>query len=91
MSGWRGDRLRDDLPAAEVVDRGEVGLAPGLPELGDVGAHLLPGSVGGEVPADYVLEGLACRVPVRVAPVSVNSGLELAGLSARRCRVESKK
>lgn len=30
----------DDLLAAEVVDRREVGLAPGLLELGDVGAHL---------------------------------------------------
>ena len=61
----------DDLLAAEVVDRREVGLAPGLLELGDVGAHLLPRPVGGEVPADDVLEGLSDLAPVRVVPVVV--------------------
>ncbi len=40
----------------KIVDRREVGLAPGLLELGDVGAHLLPRPAGGEVPADDVLE-----------------------------------
>lgn len=43
----------------EVVDRREVGLAPGLLELGDVGAHLFPRPVGGEVAPDDVLEGLS--------------------------------
>lgn len=61
----------DDLLAAEIVDRREVGLAPGLLELGDVGAHLLPRPVGGEVPADDVLEGLSDLAPVRVVPVVV--------------------
>ncbi len=61
----------DDLLAAEVVDRREVGLPPGLLELGDVGAHLLPRPVGLEVPADDVLEGLADPAPVGVVPVAV--------------------
>ena len=61
----------DDLLAAEVVDRREVGLAPGLLELGDVGAHLLPRPVGAEVAADDVLEGLADLAPVGVVPVVV--------------------
>ena len=61
----------DDLLAAEVVDRREVGLAPGLLELGDVGAHLLPRPVGGEVAPDDVLEGLSDLAPVRVVPVVV--------------------
>ena len=61
----------DDLLAAEVVDRREVGLAPGLLELGDVGAHLLPGPVGFEVPADDVFEGFADLAPVGVVPVVV--------------------
>ena len=39
-------RPRHYLLAAEVVDRREVGLAPGLLELGHVGAHLLPRGVG---------------------------------------------
>ena len=61
----------DDLLAAEVVDRREVGLAPGLLELGDVGAHLLPGPVGFEVPADDVFEGFADLAPVGVVPVVI--------------------
>ena len=61
----------DDLLAAEVVDRREVRLAPGLLELGDVRAHLLPRPVGLEVPADDVLEGLADLAPVGVVPVVV--------------------
>ena len=61
----------DDLLAAEVVDRREVGLAPGLFELGDVGAHLFPRPVGGEVAPDDVLEGLSDLAPVRVVPVVV--------------------
>ena len=65
----------DDLLAAEVVDRREVGLAPGLLELGDVCAHLLPRPVGLEVPADDVLEGLADLAPVGVVPA-------VAGLAA---------
>ena len=65
------DRVRDDLLAAEVVDRGEVGLAEGEPELGDVGAHLLPRAVGLEVAPEHVLEGLADDPLVRVVPVVV--------------------
>ena len=61
----------DDLLAAEVVHRREVGLAPGLLELGDVGAHLLPRPVGGEVAPDDVLERLAHDAPVRVVPMVV--------------------
>ena len=64
-------RPRDDLLAAEVVDRREVGLAPGMLELGDVGPHLLPRAVRLEVPADHVLEGLADLSPVRAVPVVV--------------------
>ena len=58
-------RPRDDLLAAEVVDRREVRLAPGLLELGDVGAHLLPRRGGLEVPPDDVLEGVADLALVR--------------------------
>ena len=65
----------DDLLAAEVVDRREVGLAPGLLELGDVCAHLLPRPVGLEIPADDVLEGLSDLAPVGVVPA-------VAGLAA---------
>ena len=61
----------DDLLAAEVVDRREVRLAPGLLELGDVRAHLLPRPGGLEVPADDVLEGLSDLAPVGVVPVAV--------------------
>ena len=61
----------DDLLAAEVVHRREVGLAPGLLELRDVGAHLLPQTVGGEVPPDDVLEGLADGALVGVVAVVV--------------------
>ncbi len=64
-------RPRDYLLAAEVVHRREVGLAPGLLELGDVGAHLLPGPVGFEVPADDVFEGFADLAPVGVVPVVI--------------------
>lgn len=65
------DGPRHDLLAAEVVDRREVGLAEGALELGDVGAHLLPGAVGGEVAAKHVLEGLADLPPVGAVPVVV--------------------
>ena len=51
-------RPRHYLPAAEVVDRCEVRLAPCLLELGHVRAHLLPRGVGLEIAADQVLEGL---------------------------------
>ena len=64
-------RPGDDLLAAEVVYGGEVGLAPGLLELRDVGAHLLPRGVGPEVAADDVLEGLADLALVRVVAVVV--------------------
>jgi hypothetical protein len=65
------DRPRDDLLAAEVVHGREVGLAEGALEPGDVGAHLLPGAVGGEVAAERVLEGLADLPPVGAVPVVV--------------------
>ena len=65
------DRPRRDLLAAEVVDRGEVGLAEGEPELRDVGAHLLPGAVRLEVAADDVLERPADDAPVGAVPVVV--------------------
>ena len=64
-------RPRDYLLAAEVVHRREVGLAPGLLELGDVGAHLPPRAVGGEVAPHDVLEGLADDAPVGVVAVVV--------------------
>ena len=60
-----------DLLAAEVVHRREVGLAPGLLELRDVGAHLLPRRAGGEVAPYGVLEGLADDAPVGVVAVVV--------------------
>ena len=63
------DRPRGDLLAAEVVRRREVRLAPPLLELGHVGAELLPRPVGGEVPAQHVLEGPADDAPVGVVPV----------------------
>ena len=62
---------RDDLLAAEVVRRGEVGLAPRSPELGDVSADLLPGPVGREVPVQDVLERPADEALERVVPVVV--------------------
>ena len=53
---------RDDLLAAEVVNRREVRLPPGLPELRDVGAHLPPRAVGGEVSPDDALIGVVAVV-----------------------------
>ncbi len=68
-AGGRGPR---DYPlTAEVVDRREVGLAPGLLELRDVGAHLPPRAVGREVAADDVLEDLADDALVGVVAVAV--------------------
>ena len=69
--GAGGGRPGHDLLAAEVVHRREVRLAPGLLELRDVGAHLLPRPVGGEVAPDDVLEGLADDALVRVVPMVV--------------------
>ena len=69
--GAGGRRPGHDLLAAEVVHRREVRLAPGLLELRDVGAHLLPRAVGGEVAPDDVLEGLADDALVRVVPMVV--------------------
>lgn len=66
-----GDRPGDYLAAAEVVGRGEVGLAKRALKLGDVGPELLPGPVGGEVPAQHVLERLADHPFVRAVPVMV--------------------
>ena len=71
-------RPRDYLLAAEVVHRREVRLAPGLLELRDVGAHLLPRSVGGEVAPDNVLEGLADGAPVRVVPMAADLAADAA-------------
>jgi hypothetical protein len=45
--GMQGDRPGDDLLGAKAVERGEVGFPPGLLELGDVGAQLLPWLSGG--------------------------------------------
>ena len=73
--GAGGGRPGDYLLAAEVVHRREVRLAPGLLELRDVGAHLLPWRVGGEVAPYDVLEGLAHDALVRVVPM-------VAGLAA---------
>ena len=61
----------DDLPAAEIADRREVGLPPGLLEPSDAGAHLLPRPVGSEVPADDVFEGLADLAPAGVVSVVI--------------------
>ena len=61
----------DDLPAAEIADRREVSLPPGLLEPGDFGAHLLPRPIGSEVPADDVFEGLADLAPAGVVPVVI--------------------
>ena len=69
--GAGGRRPRHDLLAPEVVHRREVGLAPGLLELRDVGAHLPPRAVGGEVAPYDVLEGLAHDAPVGVVAVVV--------------------
>ena len=65
------DRPGDDLLAAEVVNRREVGLAERAFELRDVGAHLLPRAVRLEVTAEHVLEGLADLPFVRVVPMVV--------------------
>ena len=67
----QGDGPCDHLVAAEVQHRREVRLAPWLPELGDVGAELLPRRVGREVAAEDVLERPAHRAPVRVVAVVV--------------------
>ena len=64
-------RPRDYPLAPEVARRREVRLAPGLLELGDVGAHLPPRAVGGEVSPYGVLEGLADDAPVGVVAVVV--------------------
>ena len=75
------DRPGHDLPAAEVVGRREVGLAEPALELGDVGAHLLPGPVGGEVAAGHALEGLADGAPVGAVPVMVRLASDAAAQS----------
>ncbi len=69
--GMQGYRVRHDLLAAEVVNRRQVRPAEGELELGDVGAHLPPEGVGGEVAAEHVLEGLADPPPVGAVPVAV--------------------
>ena len=69
---------RHDLLAAEVVHRREVRLAPGLLELRDVGAHLLPRAVGGEVAPHDVLEGLAHDALVRVVLMVVGLAADTA-------------
>ena len=71
-------RPRDYLPAPEVVHRREVRLAPGLLELRDVGAHLLPRRGGGEVAPYDVLERLAHDAPVRVVPMVVGLAADAA-------------
>ena len=76
--GAGGGRPGHDLLAAEVVHRREVRLAPGLFELGDVGAHLLPRPVGGEVAPYDVLERLADGALVRVVPMAVGLAADAA-------------
>ena len=61
----------DNLLAAEVVDWREGGLPPGLLELGDVGAYLLPRPVGPEAPTDDVFEGSTDLALVGVVPVVI--------------------
>lgn len=58
-----GDRPRRYLAAAKVERRREVRLPPGLPELRDVSAHLLPRPVGSEVAPQHFLEGLPDDAP----------------------------
>ena len=69
--GMQRYRVRHDPLASEVADRREAGLAERALELGDVGAHLLPGPVGGEVAAEHVLERLADLAPVGAVPAAV--------------------
>ena len=69
---------RDYLLAAEVVHRREVGLAPGLLELGDVGARLPPRPVGGEVAPDDIPERLAHDAPVRIVPMVIGLAADAA-------------
>ena len=69
---------RHDLLAAEVVHRREVGLAPGLLELGDVGAELLPRRGGGEVAPYDVLERLAHDPLVRIVLMVVGLAADAA-------------
>lgn len=74
-----GDRPRRHLAAAEVERRREVRLPPGLPELRDVRAHLLPRPVGREVAPQHVLEGLPDDALVGVVPVVVGLAADAAG------------
>ena len=74
-----GDRPRRYLAAAEVERRREVRLSPRLLEFGDVRAHLLPRTVGGEVAPQHVLEGLADDAFVGVVPVVVGLAANPAG------------
>lgn len=76
--GARGGRPGHDLLAAEVVHRREVGLAPGLFELGDVDAHLLPRRGGGEVAPYDVLERLAHDALVRIVLMVVGLAADAA-------------
>lgn len=69
----RRHRPGDDLLRAEVVDRGEVRLAPGLPEFRDVGPELLPRGARAKVTRYQVVEPLADRAAVGV--VAMVAGL----------------
>ena len=64
-----GDRPGDDLVVVEVHHRRQVGLAPGLVELGDVGGELAHGLTGREVPAEHVAGDLALLAPVGAVPL----------------------
>ena len=71
-------RPRYYLFAPEVVYRREIGLAPRLLELRDVGAHLLPRALRSEVAPQHVLEGLADEAFVRSVLVIVGFAADAA-------------
>ena len=65
-----GDRPGDYLVVEQVHHRGEVGLAPGLAELGDVGDELPHGLIGGELPVQDVAGDLSLLASIRAVPLS---------------------
>ena len=62
-------RPGDDLVVVEVHHRGEVRLAPGLAELGDVRDQLAHRRVRAEVPGQDVAGGPALLAPVGAVPL----------------------
>ena len=69
-----GDGPGRYLLAPEVVGGREVGLPPLLPELGHVGARLLPRAVRSEVSPQHVLEGPAHDALAGVATAVIGLG-----------------